>query len=113
MASESGRFLIWNSVAKGPKCVRLDVYDPEDRARVAFRDRIFDSWLRDCLVIDSVLYIKTHAHSLNVGYYDDGATIPLVYPGVTALFDLLQRTCDEAQVELRLSNGRGIKSIAN
>jgi hypothetical protein len=38
---------------------------------------------------------------MNLGYFADGATIPLLYPGVTALFDLLRRTCDEAKVELR------------
>ena len=96
------RFLIWNSVAKSEMC-SVDVYAPEDRARIGYRDRIFNAWMRECPVIDGVLYIKTHAHSMNGGYFRDGATIPLLYPGVTALFELLRRTCDAAKVELSLA----------
>lgn len=97
-----GRFLVWNSKAKHDVC-SFDYYsdrtfDLEKRA-----DHIVSSWLCNCPVIDGILYIKTHAHSMAPAYYEEAHRIPLATTGSEKLFTLLQRVCDSSGVELKLA----------
>ena len=101
-AIRDGRFLIWNSRAKHNVC-SLDHYDPSDLSRVRQADNIVSSWLANCPVIDNVLYVKTHAHSMEASYYDDGNRIPLASPNIEPIWARLQRACQEANVELKLA----------
>ena len=101
-AIRDDRFLVWNSRAKHAIC-SLDYYDPADLIRVMQADHIVSSWLSNCPVIDGVLYIKTHAHSMVASYYDDGNRIPLASPNIEPILQLLQRACQEANVELKLA----------
>lgn len=96
-----GRFLIWNSRAKHAVC-SLDCYTEEDAARLDNTVHIVSTWLSDCPVIDDTLYIKTHAHSMDGRYYAEGHKMPLTSSRVSALFDLLRRSCDGAGVELHV-----------
>lgn len=99
-AIRDGRFLIWNSKAKHNVC-SLDNYDESDQRRLRNADRIVFSWLSLCPVIDRTLYIKTHAHSMDARYFEDGTTMPFASRDVQVLFDLLQSACDSAKVELK------------
>ncbi len=99
-AIQDGRFLVWNSKAKHEVC-SLDCYNDFNLRRLAYSDRVALSWLMGCPVIGQTLYIKTHAHSMDALYYSEVGSIPLLWPGVAAVFDELQRACDEAGVELR------------
>lgn len=99
-AIRDGRFLIWNSTAKHDVC-SVDCFDPADRQRVKNSERMVFSWLSGCPVIDGTLYIKTHAHSMHAAYYEVGARMPLTSPDVEATFDLLRRSCDEANAEFK------------
>lgn len=93
-AIRGGRFLIWNSAARHDTC-SVDCFDALDRQRVKNHERLVSSWLSNCPVIDGMLFIKTHAHSMHAAYYEDGARSPLTSHAVEAAFDLLRRSCDE------------------
>lgn len=101
-AIRNGRFLIWNSKAKHDVC-SLDYYNANNLQRVKNADHIVFKWLSGSPVIDDVLYIKTHAHSMDAHYFEDGHQIPLTTPDIEAMFDLLRRACEEAKVELKLA----------
>lgn len=97
-----GRFLIWNSKAKHEAC-SLDYYSPRTRERLKNADHVVFSWLADCPIIDDVLYVKTHAHSMDARYFEGENIIPLATPDMRTIFNLLERACDEAKVELKLA----------
>lgn len=101
-AIRDDRFLIWNSKAKHDVC-SLDYYNQYNLQRVKNTDHIVFSWLSACPVIDQTLYIKTHSHSMDAHYYEDGNRIPLTSPSMEEMFDLLQRACGDAKVELKLA----------
>ncbi len=101
-AIRDGRFLIWNSRARHDVC-SLDYYNPANHSRVKQADHLAFSWLSNCPVIDNVLYIKTHAHSMDASYFDDCNRIPLASPLIEPIFGLVQRACQEAKVELKLA----------
>lgn len=101
-AIRDDRFLVWNSKAKHSVC-SLDFYDPSDLSRVKHADHIAFSWFANCPVVDGVLYIKTHAHSMHASYYEDGNCTPLASPNIQPIWERLQRGCAEADVELRLA----------
>ncbi|MBV8192442.1 MAG: hypothetical protein JO339_34795, partial [Alphaproteobacteria bacterium] len=96
---EPGRFVIWNSKAKTLLC-SLDIATPFDQKRLRNRERMVYGWLRECPVIDGTLYIKTHAHSMNASYFEDGRSVPLCDPDVIGIFSLLELACEKAGVEL-------------
>ena len=96
------RFLIWNSKAKHDVC-SID-YRPDQPFELEKRaGHIVSSWLCNCPVIDQVLYIKTHAHSMVAAYHEEGNRIPLATSGSETIFDLLRRACDGAGIELKLA----------
>lgn len=98
-AIRDGRFLIWNSKAKHDVC-SVDCYTVQDLSRVTRANQIVLTWLANCPVINGILYIKTHAHSMHADYYQEGSRVPLTGPHVVPTFDLLQHACEDARVEL-------------
>lgn len=94
------RFLIWSCKAKHDVC-HLDHFNEYDQNRLRNSERIIHSWLSNCPVVDQTLYIKTHAHSMHSHYFEDGGSIPVAFPPVRSIFDLLEKACDAAKIELR------------
>lgn len=101
-AIRDNRFLIWNSKAKHDVC-SLDYYTPINVSRLKQADHIAFSWLSNCPVIDNVLYVKTHAHSMDARYFDGSNRVPLASPDIEAILGLVQRACAGAKVELKLA----------
>jgi 16S rRNA A1518/A1519 N6-dimethyltransferase RsmA/KsgA/DIM1 with predicted DNA glycosylase/AP lyase activity len=101
-AFSQDRFFIWNSAIKADFS-SIDYYDKGNRER--FKDPItfVRAWLEKSVVIDDVLYIKTHAHSMNSEYaIEKGVNpIPHLYPDITAIFDLLEKVCEAVDVQLQ------------
>lgn len=98
-AIRDDRFLIWNSEAKHDVC-SLDYYSDRTFDLVRDADGIVASWLAGCPVIDHVLYIKTHAHSMDPFYYEEGNGIPLGSKRIEAIASRLRQACDDARIEL-------------
>ena len=97
-----GRFLIWNSKAKHDVC-SFDYHSKQTFELERRADHIVSSWFCNCPVIDRVLYVKTHSHSMMSAYYEEGSQIPLATPGSETIFNLLRRACDGSAVELKLA----------
>ena len=102
-AITDARFLIWSCKAKHDVC-HLDHFNEYDQNRLRNSDRVVHSWLSNCPVVDQTLYIKTHAHSMHGHYFEDGGFIPVAFPPVRAIFDLLGKACDAAKIELRAAS---------
>jgi hypothetical protein len=99
-----GRFLIWNSPIKAMHS-SIDHYDPSNRERLKQAETLVAQWLQRSVLLDGVLYVKTHSHSLAHDYKvgtPDGQP-PHSHPDVVALFDLLERTCDAAKVPFHIA----------
>lgn len=95
------RFLIWNSEIKSDYS-SLDYYYAPNRDRFKNTDNMVEVWLRKSVVIDSCLYIKTHAHSMWSEYnlIDKDSYTPHTNPDVLKVFDLLSNVCDKANIPL-------------
>ncbi|MGE5269221.1 MAG: hypothetical protein ACM3JG_06055 [Thiohalocapsa sp.] len=101
-ALREDRFFIWNSPLKGSYS-SLDYYSQANRDLFRTPERILAQWLTKSVALDRCLFLKTHAHSMNREYRltEPEGVIPHCYPDVVALFDLLERVCERARVELR------------
>ena len=102
-AFDEGRFFIWNSRLKADFS-SLDYYSERNRKYFSDGESFVHSWLENAVVIDRVLYIKTHAHSLK-WEYEIGLSenvIPHLYPPVKGIFDVLEKACELSQIELEV-----------
>jgi hypothetical protein len=97
-----GRFFIWNSPIKAPFS-SVDYYHEPNRVLFKQEERLVSEWLEKSVLMEGTLFIKTHSHSLDPFYKIGGAdgVNPHLYPDVVALFDLLEKACEGARVELR------------
>lgn len=98
-----GRFLIWASRIKASHS-SLDYYSEANRTLFRTPERMVEVWLRDSVVIDGRLFVKTHAHSLKWEYDIGGsdAPVPHCHPEVVGVFDLFQRVADQAGLPIDL-----------
>ena len=96
----SDRFFIWNAPIRSVD-VSLDYFSEPDR--FATPERVVATWLRNSVSLGGRLFIKTHAHSMNVQYRlrEPDGLIPHCYPDIVKVFECLERVCDRAGVELR------------
>jgi SAM-dependent methyltransferase len=108
---EAGRFFIWNSPIKADYS-SLDYYSDANRERFKEPEACVKAWLERSVSIDRTLFIKTHAHSLKWEYeIQRGANpIPHLYPPVIRLFELLERVCERAGVELEVMTVNSVMS---
>lgn len=102
-AFDEGRFFIWNSRLKADFS-SLDYYSERNRKCFSDAETFVHSWLEKAVVIDRVLYIKTHAHSLKWEYRIGRSQnpIPHLYPPVLRIFDVLEKACELSQIELEV-----------
>lgn len=98
-----GRFLIWSSRIKASHS-SIDYYSETNRTLFRTPEKMVEAWLRDSVVIDGRLFVKTHAHSLKWEYDIGGSDspIPHCHPEVVGVFDLFERVADQAQVPIEL-----------
>jgi hypothetical protein len=72
----SDRMLIWSSEVNHPYC-SLDYYSSSSDRVFEDTDETLRLWVEKSPVVDSTLYIKTHAHSMYKAYWDtDGPITP-------------------------------------
>ena len=89
---DQGRFFIWSSAIKANGS-SIDYYSGEVRKRCDNLAHWLDEIVTKGVVKDGTLFVKTHAHSMYVDYYDGvrHPILPHLYPGVQnllgALFD--------------------------
>lgn len=102
-AFSKDRFFIWNSAIKADFS-SIDYYSEGNRERFKETTAFVKAWLEKSVVIDNVLYLKTHAHSMKWEYEIEKGTnpIPHLYPDIKAIFDLLEVVCNSAAVEIKV-----------
>jgi len=85
-----GRFLIWASAVTGKHC-SIDTYGKAFEALAGNVESWADALVDGAVIADGRLYLKTHAHSMRMGYYDnwDAPAWPHHHPAVMAVLDLL------------------------
>jgi len=100
-AFQQGRFFIWNSLIKASTS-SLDYYYGPNRDLFKKHEWFVQNWLEKSVVLNDVLYIKTHAHSMKTEYEIDCSEnpIPHLYPDIKEIFNLLERVCESAGVAL-------------
>jgi len=98
------RLLVWSSRLDATRS-SLDLYQPHFLALLKQPEFILRDWFAGAPVIDSCLYIKTHAHSADAHYalWEDDAHIPHSFGPVRDLFDLLERAADRARLPLTVA----------
>ncbi|MGH6979766.1 MAG: hypothetical protein ACREFC_01030, partial [Stellaceae bacterium] len=90
--ADEGRFFIWSSALKANGS-SIDYYSAEVRKRCENPAAWLDEIVAKGVVKDGTLFVKTHAHSMYIDYYDGvrRPILPHLYPGVQnllgALFD--------------------------
>ncbi|MDQ2860665.1 MAG: hypothetical protein M3T55_08065 [Pseudomonadota bacterium] len=88
------RFFIWASVTTHRSC-SIDTYSPFVQQRTKTPQVTALEHARDGVVIDGVLYLKTHCHSLHPAYCKaDGRPMPHADPGVQAELRALFNAAD-------------------
>lgn len=100
-ASVANRFLIWNHQA-GTIDSSLDFFDPQVAANLSEPCPWLARLLDGSFIDDGVMYVKTHAHSLNTRYIQDREAIlfPHEHPGLIYAMTLLQAACDRRLIPL-------------
>lgn len=98
-----GRFLIWSSQIKASHS-SIDYYWEGNRTLFRTPERMVEAWLRDSVVIDGRLFVKTHAHSMKWEYDLCGSDdpIPHCHPEVVGVFDLFERVADQAKLPITM-----------
>lgn len=99
-ASAAGRFFIWASASTHGSC-SIDTYSPSVERRLKTPELTALDHARNAVVIDGVLYLKTHCHSLNPLYWkEDGLPTPHSDPRVQAELSALFDAADGAGMEV-------------
>ena len=94
------RFFIWASATTHGSC-SIDTYSPFVRARIKTPQVTALAHARAGVVIDGVLYLKTHCHSLHPIYCaTDGRPMPHSDPGVQAELRALFHAADRIGAEV-------------
>jgi len=96
----SERFFIWASATTHRSC-SIDTYSPFVQQRTKTPQLTAMEHARDGVVIDCVLYVKTHCHSLNPAYCKaDGRPMPHTDPGIQAELRALFHAADGIGAEV-------------
>ncbi|MEP6966519.1 MAG: hypothetical protein ABI906_00420 [Pseudomonadota bacterium] len=99
-ASAAGRFFIWASATTHGSC-SIDTYSPSVERRLKTPEFTALDHARNAVVIDGVLYLKTHCHSLSPLYWKaDGLPTPHSDPRVQAELRALFDAADVAGLEV-------------
>ncbi len=100
-ASAADRFFIWASATAHDLC-SIDTYSPFVQRRMKYPVQTAFNHAREGVVIDGVLYVKTHCHSMAPSYWnpDDGRKIPQADPGIRAELGELFEAADAIGAEV-------------
>ncbi|MBA3810072.1 MAG: hypothetical protein H0X27_00190 [Caulobacteraceae bacterium] len=99
-ASAAGRFFIWASATTHGSC-SIDTYSPSVERRLKTPEFTALDHARNAVVIDGVLFLKTHCHSLNPLYWKaDGLPTPQADPRVQAELRTLFDAADGAGLDV-------------
>jgi hypothetical protein len=96
----SERFFIWASELTHRTC-SIDTYSPIVQLRLKSPQATALDHARSGVIIDGVLYVKTHCHSLHPLYCaPDGLPMPHADPGVQAELGALFKAADRAGIDV-------------
>jgi hypothetical protein len=98
---DQSRFLIWSSPIE-PRFASLDYYSQISRKTIYEIERMVLNWIQDSPKIGDTIYVKTHAHSLSMEYFENLArpVIPHMHPAIQRAFAALMTVCERANVRL-------------
>ena len=95
-AEAAKRFFIWSSATTADSC-SIDIYGRSVQRRAKTPTRMGLEQAQAGVVIDGVLYVKTHGHSLHPNYYIEGARpMPHMDPDIRAELGALFDAADNA-----------------
>jgi len=98
------RFFIWASATTHRSC-SIDTYSPFVQQRIKTPQVTALEHARAGVVVDGVLYLKTHCHSLHPTYcVSDGRPMPHTDPGVQAELRALFQAADGIGAEVSFHN---------
>ena len=99
ISKENKRFLIWNQEIPYSHC-SIDLYGNETimEALENYIDTIA-LWIKTSPIIGDTAFIKTHAHTMNRFFWENGGERPYDFPDVIRLFSTLKSVCEQADVD--------------
>lgn len=97
------RFFIWSSEIKAD-FASIDYYYAPNRALFQNHALVVKNWIEKGVLLGDILYIKTHAHSMKSEYEMEKGEqpIPHLLPDIMEIFNLLEKTCELAALELEV-----------
>ncbi len=100
-----GRFFIWSSLIKH-HFSSIDYYSKEIRNGLEDLERCTRELIETSVFLDGVLYIKTHAHSMNTDYFDNirRPIYPHFHPGVQALLGVVFDAASDAGLNVQFAS---------
>jgi hypothetical protein len=103
-AARDGKFFIWASAIKANGS-SIDYYAQQVRQRCEDVAAWGEELVEKSVLKDGILFIKTHAHSMYVDYYDGArrSIPPHLYPGVQNLFGALFDGASDAGVNVEFA----------
>jgi SAM-dependent methyltransferase len=100
----ANRFFIWASASTHRTC-SIDTYSSFVQQRLRTPEATALDHAKTSVVIDGVLYLKTHSHSLQPVYFArDGLPMPHLDPGVQMELRTLFKAADRVGIEVRFSS---------
>jgi SAM-dependent methyltransferase len=98
------RFFIWASESTHRTC-SIDTYSPFVQQRLKTPEATALDHAKMSVVVDGVLYLKTHGHSLQPVYFaPDGLPMPHLDPAVQAELRVLFNAADRVGIDVRFSS---------
>jgi SAM-dependent methyltransferase len=103
-ARAADRFFIWASASTHRTC-SIDTYSPFVKQRLKTPEATALDHAKMSVVIDGVLYLKTHCHSLQPVYFaPDGLPMPHLDAAVQMELRTLFKAADRAGIDVRFMN---------
>ena len=103
-ALAANRFFIWASASTHRTC-SIDTYSSFVQQRLKTPEATALDHAKMSVVIDGVLYLKTHCHSLQPVYFgSDGLPMPHLDPAVQAELHTLFKAADRAGIDVKFSS---------
>jgi predicted RNA methylase len=99
ISKENKRFLIWNQEIPYSHC-SIDLYG-NDTIMEALENYMESVafWIETSPIIGDTAFIKTHAHTMNRIFWENGGERPYDFPDVIRLFSTLKSVCEQADVD--------------
>jgi len=103
-ARATDRFFVWASASTHRTC-SIDTYSPFVQQRLKTPEATALDHAKTSVVVDGVLYLKTHCHSLQPVYFTrDGLPMPHTDPAVQMELRTLFKAADKAGIDVKFSS---------